>query len=171
MIGKVIIVGVVVFVIFGFILPIQENDISEQITGTTIGEVTKYTPEEQVIIDNIIDTEPNETTSVKIDRVCDELYPNGFTNVILDYDNVINYGTCFPISTLDTLSCDDKKLLSGNILEICIADIYLGTRSGLFNGIQTDSNGLAFIELDCNIGSKWAECQAQKGFPLFSFIP
>jgi len=161
------IIGVIGFGLFLILTPAQQNEVSKVVTGVTFEDVfVKQIDDPQTVI--------NEASIVEtrnIDDFCDAKLPNGFTNIVLNFDNVLSSGMCFPIENLQIFSCSQRKLIDGSIQEICIADIFLSDRSGVFNGIQTDSNGLAFIELDCEVGIKWAECEEQKGFALLSFLP
>jgi len=169
LIGKILAIGIITIILFVFI--IDENDISRSVTGITFKDVVNQIDDTSTPTDEIINIETKNIETRNIDDFCDTKLPNGFTNVLLNYDNVLSSGMCFPIENLQIFSCSQKKLIDGSIQQICIADIFLSDRSGIFNGLQTDSNGLAFIELDCEVGNKWAECEDHRGFALLSFLP
>ncbi len=161
------IIGVIGFGLFLILTPAQQNEVSKVVTGVTFEDVfVKQIDDPQTVI--------NEASIVEtrnIDDFCDAKLPNGFTDVILNFDDVQSSGMCFPIENLKIFSCSLRKLIDGSIQEVCKADIFLSDRAGIFNGIQTDSNGLGFIELQCEVGNRWADCENIRGFSFLSFLP
>src|SRR3990167_6861232 len=129
----IIIVGIIIVGVFFIVLfPLNENEVSKQVTGKTINDFNIPIP----------DTNNNQQgkSPTLIDIECNSLYPNGFGNVILDYNKVLESGNCFPIENLDIQKCEKKKLLLGDILEICVADIIFYDRDGVrAHGITTDT--------------------------------
>jgi hypothetical protein len=103
-------------------------------------------------------------SSIIIDSICDKIYPDDFSTYSLNYENVLENGQCFPMSNLassessNTIhNCRDTENNSRtcDVTYISLDD----TGNGVYRqGIITDSNGVAFVNMECIMGNNWAIC-------------